>query len=265
MPSPVSIVEVLADRVRRDGSRPLLTYYHPAKGERLEFSAKSFANWVDKTANLISEHVDDGVFVAGPLSVQHPSHWMSLIWPLATWQCALYYSAIETPPVPEECDLIVTGPQNPQPEPPGVTFACSLHPLALGLTGLPDGVLDYTTEALAQPDLHFQNPIKYHDGAWFDADGGVSLGEWLELPPQPGRVLVRPMQPRLVLSEAIARPVLGGGSAVIVDGPVTEEELARIIVTERIDAEVTDPADPGQTEPPPTKTGWLGRILGGGR
>lgn len=60
MPTAVSVVELLAERVRSDGSRPLLTYYHPAKGERVEFSAKSFANWVDKTAHLIMEHVDEG-------------------------------------------------------------------------------------------------------------------------------------------------------------------------------------------------------------
>lgn len=222
------------------------------------------------------------MFVAGPLSVQHPCHWMSLIWPLATWQCAMYYSAEVTPPLPEECEHVVTGPENPQPMPPAVTFACSLHPLGLGLTGLPDGVLDYTTEALAQPDLHFQNPIKYHDGAWFDEDGAVSLGQWLELPPQRGRVLVRPMRPRLVLSEAVARPILGGGSAVIVDGPVSEDELAKIIASERIDAEVTDPVIPGESAAPtrpaqtaaprpsqaqerPAKTGWFGRLMGGGR
>jgi hypothetical protein len=44
----------LARRVREGGSRPLLTYYRPAAGERTEFSATSFANWVDKTANLLS-------------------------------------------------------------------------------------------------------------------------------------------------------------------------------------------------------------------
>lgn len=241
MPSPVSVVELLADRVRRDGSRPLLTYYRPARGERVEFSATSFANWVDKTANLIDEHADGSTIVAGPLSVRHPCHWMSLIWPLATWQAALYYSAMAVPPVPNDCLLVVTGPDDLDPEPDVTTIACSLHPLALGLGDLPDGVLDYTTEALAQPDGHWQNPIKYHDLAWSDEEGDVSLGQWLELLPQPGRVLVRPLSPRLVLGEALARPLLGGGSAVIVDGPVGEDELARIVADERIDA-AADPA-----------------------
>lgn len=238
---PVSVVDLLVERVRRDGSRPLLTYYHPANGERVEFNATSFANWVDKTAGLIDQNYDtDGVYVAAPLSVQYPAHWMSLIWPLATWQSALYYWALPDLP-PEACALVVTGPDNPQSHAAVPTVACSLHPLGLGLAGLPDGVLDFTTEALAQPDGHWQNPIKCDDIAWFDASGELSVGDWLELRPQPGRVLVRSTSPRLVLAEALARPLLGGGSAVIVDGPVDDAQLARIAADERVDDYANDP------------------------
>lgn len=270
MLTPVSLVEVLADRARSDGGRPLLTYYHPAKGERVEFSVASFASWVGKTANLIIEHFDDeGVFVAAPLSLQHPAHWTSLIWPLATWQSALYYWAFPTPP-PDECALVVVGPESPRPHPSVPTFACSLDPQGQGLTGLPDGVLDFTTEVQTQPDGQWQNPIKYHDGAWTDPDADIRMGAWLELPPQPARVLVRPMAARLVLGEALARPLLGGGSAVIVDGAVSDVELATIAARERIDATVTDPVDPFAAEESlrtggerRTRTGWLGRLLGG--
>lgn len=243
VPAAGSIIDVLAARVRRDGSRPLLTWYHPARGERVEFSATSFANWVDKTASLIETLGVEGR-VAGPVSLAHPGHWMSLVWPLATWQRGLVYQAVE-PPLPDEADLVVIGPEDPQPLLPGMTVACSLHPLGLGLRELPAGVLDYSTEALAEPDAHWAEPVQPDDTAWLDDRRQISHAEWLALPPEPGRVLLRvQVRPGLMLQEALIRPVLGGGSAVVVDGPVDDAGLARIIATERVDHEAGEPDGP---------------------
>ncbi len=47
------IVRALADRARRAGAGALLTWYRPETGARTELSVKTFANWVDKTANLL--------------------------------------------------------------------------------------------------------------------------------------------------------------------------------------------------------------------
>ena len=68
------MIDLLAARVRRDGSRPLLTYYRPDRGERVEFSATSFANWVDKTANLLETLGVEGR-VAGPVSGSEEVLW----------------------------------------------------------------------------------------------------------------------------------------------------------------------------------------------
>lgn len=244
MPSAVSLVEVLTERVRRDGSRPLLTYYHPEKGERVEFSARSFANWVDKTANLLETLGVEGR-VAGPVSVAHPGHWMSLVWPLACWQRGLAYQAV-APPLPAEAELAVVGPEDPQPLLPGMTIACSLHPLGLGLRDLPSGVLDYSTEALAEPDAHWAEPVEPDDLAWLDDRREIGHAEWLGLPPEAGRVLlpVVGLQPWLAVQELLVRPLLGGGSAVVVDGPVGQDELARIIASERVDHEAGEPSGP---------------------
>ena len=274
VPAARSIIDVLTERVRTDGSRPLLTYYNPAKGERVEFSGRSFANWVDKTANLLATlGVEE--MVAGPVSVQHPGHWMSLIWPLAAWQRGLIYAAAE-PPLPDHAELVVIGPEHPQPLLPGATIACSLHPLGLGLSGLPAGVMDYTGEALAEPDAHWAASVDSDEIAWVDglardqsmtAPGTsgnnteaawrswmVSTGywvgssprhaDWLALKPASGRALVRPSTPRATLAEALIRPLLGGGSAVVVDGPVAEGDLARIIASERVDHEAGETTGP---------------------
>lgn len=238
-----SVIDLLAARVRSDGSRPLLTYYNPAKGERVEFSGRSFANWVDKTANLLETLGVEGR-VAGPVSMTHPGHWMSLIWPLASWQRGLTYEALWPPagdsraPLPAEAELAVVGPEDPQPLIPGGTIACSLHPLGLGLRDLPAGVLDYTSEALAEPDAHWAVPVAPDDIAFLDDLRQISHADWLGLPPEPNRVLLRIpgwLHPWVTLQETLIRPLLGGGSAVVVDSRLGEDELARIIASERVD------------------------------
>lgn len=229
-PSPVSLLE---RRVRGDGGRPFLTYYHPAAGERVEFSARSFANWVDKTANLLGTLGVEGELVAGPLSVNHPGHWMSLVWPLACWQAGSGWAALPLP-VPDGAGLAVVGPEDPRPLLPEATLACSLHPLGLSLAGLPEGVLDYSSNVLAEPDAHWAVPVAAGDLAWLDAERSVSHGELAGLEPITGRVLVRPVTAWQALSEAVLRPLLGGGSAVVVAGEVDDERLARIVASENV-------------------------------
>ena len=227
-------VDLLARRVRAGGSRPLLTYYHPAAGERTEFSATSFANWVDKTANLL-ETLDVEGPVAGPLATSHPGHWVSLIWPLACWQHGNAWAALPGPP--PDAELVVIGPQDPRPLLPHATIACSLHPFGLPLTGLPHGVLDYSTEVLAEPDSHRAAPTSPDDLAWLDADRRLSHADLAnpgQLQPVDGRVLVRPCDPWRTLADAVLRPLLGDGSAVVVAGQVTQAELDRIVAAERV-------------------------------
>jgi len=82
------ISALLARRVRRNGADPLITYYDLDSGERTELSAVSFANWVNKTSNLLIDEllVDPGDAVQLTLAETHPGHWVTLIWELACWQ-----------------------------------------------------------------------------------------------------------------------------------------------------------------------------------
>ncbi|PBC79521.1 uncharacterized protein (TIGR03089 family) [Streptomyces sp. TLI_235] len=43
-----------------DPSRPLITFYDDSTGERVELSAKTFDNWVAKTANLLQDELNAG-------------------------------------------------------------------------------------------------------------------------------------------------------------------------------------------------------------
>lgn len=222
------IVRALAGRLRGGGAEPLLTWYAPQTGARTELSVRTFANWVDKTANLLDDLGVEGP-VAGPVSAVHPGHWMSLLWPLAAWQRGCAY----TPGPDAAADLVVVGPDRPGATPGATTLACSLHPLGIGLRDLPQGVLDFTGEALAQPDAHLAVGVDPAAPAWHDAAGRHSHADTGSVPPSAERVLVRPSGPWGTLVAAVLAPVLGGGSAVVVDGPVDAAELDRIGAAER--------------------------------
>jgi uncharacterized protein (TIGR03089 family) len=225
MPSPA--IRLLTEAAVRRGSEPLLTWYDPATSARTELSVRTFANWVDKTSNLLRELDADDSVVAGPLSVSHPGHWMSLIWPLAAWQAGCCYTTMPS----GEAEVIVTGPTNPQPFPVLTTIACSLHPLGLPLAGLPDGVVDFSSEALAQSDQHVAARVDPSAIAWIDAEREVSHRD-LVPDPVPGRILVAAGKPWQTLRQAVLGPLAGGGSAVVVDGPADRQLLERIAASE---------------------------------
>jgi uncharacterized protein (TIGR03089 family) len=223
------VVAALARRTRRGGSEPLLTWYRPESGGRTELSVRTFANWVDKAANLLESLGVEGT-VAGPVGVAHPGHWMSLLLPLAAWQNGCRFLAGDPD---ADTELVVVGPDDPHPSPGAITLACSLHPFALGLRDLPDGVLDFSGETLAQPDAHWARPVGLSDPAWAGADGVRTHAATAGVAPQDARVLVRPSTPWETLAAAVIGPVLGAGSAVVVEGPVDADALTRIAAAER--------------------------------
>jgi uncharacterized protein (TIGR03089 family) len=218
----------LQRRARTEGAEPLLTHYDLATGGRTELSVTTFANWVNKTANLIEDVGADAGQVGLPLASSRPGHWMTLIWPVAAWQRECTVS-----PAADAADVAVVGPDDPQPIVPGATFACSLHPLGLGLRDLPPGVLDYTTEALAQPDRAGTLPSGPNAPAWIDDATVLSHAEVADVTPISGRVLVRPSDALGTLRDAVIAPLLGGGSAVVVEGDADDARLAAIRNAER--------------------------------
>lgn len=223
------VVAALTAAVRVRPSAPLVTWYDVRTSARTELSVRSFANWVDKTANLLGELDAAGGTVFGELSTTRPGHWMSLVWPLAVWQAGATYSL--DPAV--DAAVAVVGPDDPRPRVAGVTIACSLHPLALGLGGLTGGVLDFTTEALAQPDAHLAADVAVDALAWIDRTDRRTHAT-LTAPDRLGRALVLPSDAWTTLADAVIGPLTGGGSAVVVEGYPDDATLARLAASERV-------------------------------
>jgi uncharacterized protein (TIGR03089 family) len=150
-----------ADLLRRvvaaKPSRPLVTFYDDASGERIELSATTFDNWVAKTANLLVDGLDaePGERVATIL----PPHWQTAVWLLACWSAGLTVVPID-PGDPAgiaaaQAEIIVAG-AGPGLDAPAAreVVGLSLHAMGAPLRSRPPGVIDYATEVRSYGD-HF--------------------------------------------------------------------------------------------------------------
>ena len=88
----------LLDReLRRDATRPLITWYDDAVAGRIELSVATTSNWAVKVANALTE--ED----AGPATVvglSDPAHWLAPVCVLGAWAIGAIVG-----PVPAEVDL----------------------------------------------------------------------------------------------------------------------------------------------------------------
>jgi uncharacterized protein (TIGR03089 family) len=158
--TPLDLPDLLAPTRRQDPSRPLVTFYDDATGERVELSAVTFGNWVAKTANLLA---DLDVEAGDDVGILLPTHWqtaavLAAAWThgAATWVGRTAILAAGQVPVlftdaarldqavalrdGEHCQDVV---------------ALSLKPLGGRLDGGPDdGVHDYAATVLAMPDVY---------------------------------------------------------------------------------------------------------------
>ncbi len=233
------IAELLARRVRRDGSGPLVTCYDLDAGTRVELSATTTANWVAKTSNLLTDELllEPGAGVELDVARAHPGHWMSLVWALSCWQTG----AVVTLGALDEAALVVTGPDAVVGT--GVStggadvVACSLHPLGLGLATVPPGVVDFATEVRGQPDQWSGPAVRADAPAWRDGERSLTQQELLGAGSgDPRRVLVTATEPWATARDALVVPLRDGGSAVVVSGAADPTRLATIAATERVDA-----------------------------
>ncbi|MGI5338302.1 TIGR03089 family protein [Streptomyces sp. CA-181903] len=141
--------DLLRSALAADPTRPLVTFYDDATGERVELSVATFANWVAKTANLLQ-----GELAAAPgdrLALLLPAHWQTAVWLVA---CSSVGVVAEVGGDPAAADLVVTGPDRLE-----EARACSGERVALALRPLggrfpqpPEGFLDYAVEVPGQGD-----------------------------------------------------------------------------------------------------------------
>lgn len=212
--------DALSGAVRGDRSRPLVTFYDDATGERVELSLATYANWVAKTAGLVQDEV--GLERGDLVLLDLPTHWLGPVWLGAAW--SLGVCATDDAGLVAAADLVVCGPDRVAAYAAGdvPVVALSLRPLGGRFTDeLPMGVTDYGAVVLAQPDAFTAiDPPRPDDPAWRDAGGSIdqavlvqAAGSAPVLSPG-GRLLtdVNPCTRRGL--ETLTAPLLRGGGTV---------------------------------------------------
>jgi uncharacterized protein (TIGR03089 family) len=156
---------LLDDQARRHGSRPLVTFYDDATGERVELSVLTYANWVAKTAGLLQDELD--VVRGGTVAVDLPAHWLGPVWLGAVWSVG---ARMVAPGAPGGADLVVCGPEGVERYAGGGVPVVALSLLPMGArfaTPLPAGVVDYGAVVWGQPDAFLaDDPPGPNDAAW---------------------------------------------------------------------------------------------------
>lgn len=158
----VTFAAALADQLRRDPGRPLVTFYDDASGERVELSVATYANWVAKTAGLAQDELD--LTKGDRVLIDLPTHWLGPVWLGAALTLGLTIVSSG------DADLVVCGPDGveryagtgPQ------VVALSLRPLGARFAeSLPPGVVDYGAVVLGLPDAFIAyDPPHGDDAAW---------------------------------------------------------------------------------------------------
>ena len=238
-----TIAAVLRGLMSGDASRPLITFYDDATGERVELSVKSFDNWVAKTANLL--HHGLAAEPGDRLAVTLPTHWQGMVWLCAAWSCGL---VVGFGGAAGQADYAVVGPP-PAPAEARATIGLSLRPLGAGFDQAPPpGVLDYSTEVLGYADSFEPLQALTADMPALDTREAVlSQGELVAHGAEVAAGLGLGAAPRLLtdanpcsvdgVGTALLAPLVTGGSLVLVRHPDRGREVARVS-EERVTARV---------------------------
>ncbi|MEU9190592.1 TIGR03089 family protein [Streptomyces sp. NPDC048484] len=142
--------DLLRSALATDPTRPLVTFYDDATGERVELSVATFANWVAKTANLLQGEL--GAEPGERVALLLPAHWQTAVWLLA---CSSVGVVAAVGGAADGADHVVAGPGQFE-----AGLACSGERVALSLAPLgrrfaqpPAGYADYAVEVPGQGDV----------------------------------------------------------------------------------------------------------------
>jgi len=204
----VTIGELLARELRRDGARPFLTWYDDATGDRVELSVATTANWAAKIANHLMDELD--VQPGDDVTVDPALHWTTAVVLLGAWVAGGHVhfggpATVEFPP----------------------------DPMGAGLSrlvgGQPDEVV-VPVQASTEPALTIGARTWSHD----ELGEAAACGAQLHGMDTSSRVLsTQPLDTVDGLDAGLLVPLAAGGSVVLVANP-DASALAQRVTVERI-------------------------------
>jgi uncharacterized protein (TIGR03089 family) len=138
---------VLDPLLRTDSSKPRITYYDDATGERIELSTVTLANWAAKTANLLRDELGAGA--GSRVAVLLPAHWQTAAVVFGAWWIG---AEVAVGPFAGADIAMCTANRLPEADDAGEVVALSLDPFGKPVADLPAGVTDYATSVRVQAD-----------------------------------------------------------------------------------------------------------------
>jgi uncharacterized protein (TIGR03089 family) len=145
---------VLEPLLRTDTSKPRITYYDDATGERIELSTVTFANWAAKTANLLRDEL--GADAGSRVAVLLPAHWQTAAVVFGVWWIGAEVLIGAGDDIHVADVAMCTAATLPEADaaigPAGEVVALSLDPFGRPVAELPRGVTDYATSVRVQAD-----------------------------------------------------------------------------------------------------------------
>lgn len=146
-----TVPAALAAAVAADPTRPLLTFYDDATGERAELSGATLSNWISKTANLLVDGC--GLSPGDVVAVRLPAHWQTAAVLLGAWAAGLCVSTSGSDAA--EVAFVAADRLDEAPTSASDVFALGLAPMAMPMRpGPPPGTVDYVAEVRTHGD-HF--------------------------------------------------------------------------------------------------------------
>ena len=229
MSIPATFPDLLLGRLGRDPAQPLVTAYDESSGERTELSVTTYANWVDKTANLFTDEL--GLDPGETVLLDLPEHWLVPVFLGAAWTAGL---AVTTDPeLPHS--VVVCGPDGVAAEHgPVPVVACALLPFGVRFpVALPGEVLDYGLLWPGQSDVFLGlQPPTPDTLAWHAAGRSTTQAELLEaaaeVDHEPGVRLLTDLHPATDGGVPVfLAPLVRGGSLVLLRHPTDATWPAR--------------------------------------
>lgn len=232
-------VELLRRALAADPSRPLVTFYDDAADEHFEFSAKTFDNWVAKTANLLV----DGLAAepGGRVALALPAHWQNAVWLFAAWSAGMTVVPIGDGPIPGDADIVAAGPDrlSDAMASGADVVGLSLNSLGAPLAECPPTVTDYAVEVRAYGDSFVPEDQETPDVPAVDFGGELREGARLvadaaALGFAPGSRVLTTVSFATAddLLAGLLAPLVSGGSVIICKN-LDESALERRISQER--------------------------------
>jgi len=103
----VTPADLLDRELRRDGARPLLTWYDDATGGRVELSVATAANWAAKIANHLVDEV--GAEPGDVVAVEPAVHWITAVVMLGAWTASGQVTVTGSPAIDISRDAMGVG------------------------------------------------------------------------------------------------------------------------------------------------------------